>query len=173
MVQYNLFPSADMILSLSRECGTEKWEANVRIDIKVDPPPSPPVRIKRHAPLDTHNEKYMKQLKPKPCKDFIQVRRRRRRSLFSSVLPAGVTLYFHCIFSLQDNIRTVREESERLQKPKAAMFSLAVCGAEPPFMYSTHTFKSREQVKEILRHHLAQVCWMLNGLCVQLHFMVA
>lgn len=94
MVQYNLFPSADMILSLSRECGTEKWEPNVRIDIKVDTP-SPPVWMKRHAPLDTHNEKYRKQLKPKPCKDFIQVR---KWNLSSSVLLAGFAVYICCIF---------------------------------------------------------------------------
>lgn len=94
VVQYNLFPSADMILSLSRECGTEKWEPNVRFDIKVDTP-SPPVWMKRHAPLDTHNEKYRKQLKPKPCKDFIQVR---TWNLSSSVLLAGFALYICCIY---------------------------------------------------------------------------
>lgn len=155
-MQYNLFPSADMILSLSRECGTEKWEPNVHVEIKVDTP-CHPVRIKRHAPLDTHNETYKKQLKPKVCKDFIQVT---KWNLFSSVLPAGITVLHGCIF-LQDNIRMVKEESERLQKPKAAMFSLSLSGPEPQLMYSTHTFKSREQVKEILHHHLAQVCWML------------
>lgn len=88
-MQYNLFPSADMILSLSRECGTEEWELTERVDVKVDTP-SQPVRIKRQAPLDTHNETYKKQLKPKPCKDFIQVT---KRNLFSSVLlrywPSG------------------------------------------------------------------------------------
>lgn len=150
-----------MILSLNRECGTETWEPNVRIDIKVDTP-SPPVWIKRHAPLDTHNEKYMKQLKPRPCKDFIQVRK-------WELVIICLACRLHCLhllyifFFSQDNIRTVKEESERVQKPKAAMFSLSVCGAEPQLMYSTHTFKSREQVKDILRHHLAQVCRMLSG----------
>lgn len=75
------------------------------------------------------------------------------------------TFVLHCLhgflYFLQDNIRTVKEESERLQKPKAAMFSLSLSAPEPQLMYSTHTFKSREQVKEILQQHLAQVGFML------------
>lgn len=118
MVQYNLFPSADMILSLSRECGTEKWEPSVRVDIKVDTP-CHPVRIKRHAPLDTHNETYKKQLKPKPCKDFIQVT---KWNLFSSVGLAGFAVYTYFIFP-----RTTLERSKkrvsgyRSQKPPCSV----------------------------------------------------
>lgn len=161
-MQYNLFPSADMILSLRKECGTENWEPYVRVEVKVDAP-CQPVRIKRHAPLDMHNVKYMKQLKSKPSKDFIQVS---LWSLFMSV--STVSSCFISFSFIQDNIRTVREESERVQRPKAAVFSLGLCGEEPQLMYSSHTFKSREQVKEILRDHLAQVC----GDAPMLHFLV-
>lgn len=72
VVQYNLFPSADMILSMSKEYGTEQWEQNVGVDIEVDMS-CPPVKMKRYAPLDAHNKQCMKQLKLKRCKNFIQV----------------------------------------------------------------------------------------------------
>lgn len=155
VVQYNLFPSADMILSLSKECGTEYWEPTVHIDVKVDIP-CQHVRMKRHAPIDTHNKQYVKQLRSKPCKDFIQVG---RLSVFwvKYHLFSRFTIYIISSF-FQDNIRTVKEESESLQKPKAAVFSLDQSVAEPKHLYSTHTFNSREQVKELLRKHLAQVC---------------
>lgn len=96
VVQYNLFPSAEMILSLGRECGTEKWEPSKCVEMKVESP-CQPVRIKRHAPIDTHNEAYKKQLKPKLCKDFIQVT---KWTWFSSVLLLYSVGYTCVLFSL-------------------------------------------------------------------------
>lgn len=80
VVQYNLFPSADMILSMSKEYGTyaEQWEQNIKANTEVNVS-SLPVRIKRHAPLDTHNSEYVKwkhniqQTLLRLPKDFIQV----------------------------------------------------------------------------------------------------
>lgn len=73
VVQYDLFPSADMIFSMSRVCGTyaEQQEEKVRADT-VDVP-AVPLQMRRHAPLNTHNREYMKQSQLKQCTDFIQV----------------------------------------------------------------------------------------------------
>lgn len=71
VVQYDLFPSADMILSMSKEYGTEQWEQRVGAD-KMDIP-CPLDRMKRYAPLDTHNRQYMKHWMFKQGKNFIQV----------------------------------------------------------------------------------------------------
>lgn len=46
------------------------------------------------------------------------------------------------------------------------MFSLDQSVAGPKHLYSTHTFNSREQVKELLHKHLAQVCYMHSGYAV-------
>lgn len=74
VVRYNLFPSADMVLSMSKKYGTraELWEqkSSAATDVNM---PLPTVRIKRQAPLDSHNREYLKQLSLKQCKDFIQV----------------------------------------------------------------------------------------------------
>lgn len=71
VVQYNLFPSADMILSMSKEYGTEQWEQKVGID-RMDGP-CPLERMKRYALLDTHNRQYMRHLTFAQGKNFIQV----------------------------------------------------------------------------------------------------
>lgn len=73
MVQYNLFPSADMIFSMRRVCGTyaDQQEKKVRADT-VDVP-SVPLQRRRRALLNTHNREYTKQSQLKQCTDFIQV----------------------------------------------------------------------------------------------------
>lgn len=73
-MQYNLFPSADMILSMSKEYDTDagQWEQKVAADTQVDMP-TQSVHMKRRAPLDTHNREYMKQLSLRQSTDFIQV----------------------------------------------------------------------------------------------------
>lgn len=61
MVKSNLFPSADMILSMSKEYGTnaEQWEQKAGANTEADMP-TLHVRKKRHALLDTRNREYMK-----------------------------------------------------------------------------------------------------------------
>ncbi|XP_051270848.1 uncharacterized protein cfap92 [Dicentrarchus labrax] len=135
-VQYNLFPSADMILSMSKEYGTyaEQWEQKASADTQVHMMPTLPVRMKRHEALNTLNREYTKwkgssqQLALRQCKDYIQ-----------------------------DNIKKVQEESERLQKPEAAVLRVEQSTTRPAHNYSIQTFNSNEQAKELLRKKMAQV----------------
>ncbi|KAM7402728.1 hypothetical protein PAMP_017942 [Pampus punctatissimus] len=85
VVQYNLFPSADMILSMNKEYGTysEQWEQNA----KANP---------------------------------------------------------------EENIKKVQEDSERLQKPEAAVIRMEQAAAKPAHIYSIQTFNSNEQTKKLL-----------------------
>ncbi|XP_028432734.1 uncharacterized protein cfap92 [Perca flavescens] len=132
VVQCSLFPSADMILSLSKEYA-EQWEQKASANTEVDMP-TLPVHIKRHPSLRTHNREYMKwkhniqRLPHKQSKDFIQ-----------------------------DNIKKVQEESERLQKPEAAVLRIEQSEARPTHNYSIQTFNSTEQAKELLRKEMSKV----------------
>uniref|UniRef100_A0A3P9BHM1 KIAA1257 ortholog n=1 Tax=Maylandia zebra TaxID=106582 RepID=A0A3P9BHM1_9CICH len=76
VVEYNLFPSADMILSLSSVFGlyAEKREQKVRANTEGSIP-TLPIRMKRHGPISTHNTEYItwKQNRPlQQLKDFVQ-----------------------------------------------------------------------------------------------------
>lgn len=74
MVQYNLFPSGDMILSMNKEYGTyaEQWEQKATQKTEFDIP-TLPVRMKTHALLDMHNRNFSKWKHNSQQKDFIQV----------------------------------------------------------------------------------------------------
>lgn len=83
VVRYNLFPSADMILSLSKEYSIPKdqWKKKARakeLNTEVEPP-SLPVRMKRHMPLDIYNREYVRwkrknqEMQLQNSRDFIQV----------------------------------------------------------------------------------------------------
>ncbi|XP_010732956.2 uncharacterized protein cfap92 isoform X1 [Larimichthys crocea] len=141
VVQYNLFPSADMILSMSKAYGTkaEQWEQKVGAGTKVDVT-ALPVRMKRCAPLDMHNTEYMKQLPLKHCKDYIK-----------------------------DNIKTVQEDSERLQKPEAPVFKIEHSADRPAHIYSIQTFNSKEQAKELLRKEMTKMVGRRFTYCQQYH----
>ncbi|XP_067444492.1 uncharacterized protein cfap92 [Thunnus thynnus] len=127
VVQYNLFPSADMILSMSKEYGTysEQWEQNTKAKTEMDAS-SLPVRMKRHAPLDTYNNKYIK------WKHNIQQRPLKLRKDF-----------------IQENIKKVQEDSEQLQKPEAAVLRMDQAAGSSAHIYSIQTFNSNEQAKEL------------------------
>ncbi|XP_060897701.1 uncharacterized protein cfap92 [Labrus mixtus] len=135
VMQYNIFPTADMILSMSKEFGIhyEQWEQKATAEPEVDLP-SLPVRMKRHASLDMHNSEYMKwrhssqQLRQNQFKDFIQ-----------------------------DNIKKVHEESERLQKPEAAVLRMDQRTNRPAHNYSIQTLNSKEQAMELIRKEMAKV----------------
>lgn len=161
VVQYNLFPSADMILSLSRECGTERWEPNVRVDIKVDSA-CHPVGIKRHKLLDTNNEAYMKHLKSKPCKDFIQVT---KKNLFPTVWLAGFTVYTNSILSRTTLGRWKKRASGyRSPKPPCSVWawvdqSRSSCTAPTP---SNLQSKSRRYCA-IISPRCVGCCWVAEN----------
>ncbi|XP_047438262.1 uncharacterized protein cfap92 [Mugil cephalus] len=137
VVQYNLFPSADMILSLNEEYGTrvEQWEQKAGANTEKDLI-ALPVRMKRHAPLDTHNKDYdrwkhnSRQMAQQHTKNFIQ-----------------------------ENVEKVHEESEQLQKPDAAVLRIEESGGKPAHNYSIQTFNSNEQNKDLLRTEMAKVPW--------------
>lgn len=69
VVQRNLFPSGEMVLSLRKLFHTERLEDKVHAEDDV---PQPSVRRKKCPPLDTHNRDYMMK-GVAPCKNFIQV----------------------------------------------------------------------------------------------------
>ncbi|KAK9528490.1 hypothetical protein VZT92_012644 [Zoarces viviparus] len=119
VVQCNLFPSAEMILDMSKNCGTHAKQR-----AKVDTP-TRPVRTKRHAPLNTHNGEHAK------CQHNSQ--------------PHN-----------QDNVKKVQEESERVQKPKAAVFGMEQSASGPVHRYSIQTVNSREHPREQLRRMMAE-----------------
>ncbi|XP_037639450.1 uncharacterized protein cfap92 [Sebastes umbrosus] len=134
-VQCNLFPSADMILSMSELYGTdaEQWEQEAGVNAEVDTT-TLAVCMKRKVPLESQNTEYMKwkhnsqQLLLKQSKDFIQ-----------------------------ENIKKAHEESERLQKPEAAVLRIELSAAGPAHNYSIQTFNSTELAKQLLRKEMAQV----------------
>nr|XP_020444289.1 uncharacterized protein KIAA1257 homolog [Monopterus albus]XP_020444290.1 uncharacterized protein KIAA1257 homolog [Monopterus albus]XP_020444291.1 uncharacterized protein KIAA1257 homolog [Monopterus albus]XP_020444292.1 uncharacterized protein KIAA1257 homolog [Monopterus albus] len=129
VVQYDLFPSADMILSMSKKFGTctEHWEQQAGANSEVNMS-TMPVRMKTHMPLDTHNREYMRWRQQGQRRDFIQ-----------------------------ENIKKVQEKSEQLQKPEAAVLRTEQAEARPAHNYSIQTFNSNEQAKELLWKEMAKV----------------
>ncbi|XP_030585189.1 uncharacterized protein cfap92 [Archocentrus centrarchus] len=131
VVEYNLFPSADMILSLSSVFGsyTDQQEQKVVANAEGDIP-TPPVRMKNHGPISAHNTEYIKWKKNRQqkLKDFIQ-----------------------------ENIKKVREQSEQLQKPEAAVLRIDETVGRPAHNYSIQTFNSNQQAKELLCKEMAKV----------------
>ncbi|XP_074549998.1 uncharacterized protein cfap92 [Halichoeres trimaculatus] len=133
VVQYNLFPSADMILSMNKEFGVsvEQWKQNVepKPELEIS---TLPVKTKRHAPLNMTNRDYMKwkhcsQHSPQK-QDFIQ-----------------------------DNIKVVQEKSKKLQKPKAAVLRMELSSVQPVYNYSIQSLNSKEQTMKLIRKEMAKV----------------
>ncbi|XP_058487178.1 uncharacterized protein FLJ43738, partial [Solea solea] len=135
VVRYNLFPSADMIVSMSEECGTsaEQWEEKARAHTEMDLP-TPSVRMKRHAPVNTHNREYIQwkrnsqQMPFQPFRDF-----------------------------MQENIQKVQDQSEKLQKPKPAALMVDWATIRPTHSYSIQTFNLHDRGRELLHKEMAKV----------------
>ncbi|XP_071349872.1 uncharacterized protein cfap92 isoform X1 [Trachinotus anak] len=132
VMQYNLFPSADMILSMSKQYGThdEEWKEKAGASTEMDLP-SLPVRMRRHAQLDIHKREYIR-WKHSQQKQFQHSRN-----------------------FIQENIQKAHEESEQVQEPKAAV--IRIDATKPVHNYSIQTFNSSEQAKELLRKEMAKM----------------
>ncbi|XP_050930565.1 uncharacterized protein cfap92 [Lates calcarifer] len=135
VVHYNLFPSADMILSMSKEYGTyaEPWRQKASTNTEMILP-TLPVRMKRHAPLDTHNREY------------VRWKHNSQQMIFQ-----------HFRDFIQENIQKVQEDSKQLQRPKAAVLRVDQDPTRPAHNYSIQTFNSNEQTKELLCKEMAKV----------------
>lgn len=66
--------------------------------------------------------------------------------------------------SLQENIRKVHEDSERLQKPVITVLRLKTAADRPAHNYSIQTFNSSELTKEWLQRQMAEVSQVLFSL---------
>lgn len=62
-----------------------------------------------------------------------------------------------CYIIFQENIKKAHEESERSQKPEAAVLRIEQSAAGPAHNYSIQTFNSTELAKQLLRKEMAQV----------------
>ncbi|XP_040014918.1 uncharacterized protein cfap92 [Xiphias gladius] len=135
VVHYNLFPSADMIISMSKVYGTyaEQWKQKASANTEMDLT-TLPVSVKRHTPLDTHNREYV------------------RWKHNSQQMP-----FQHVRDFVQENIHKVQEESEQLQKPEVAVLRMDQAATRPAHNYSIQTFNSNEQAKELLHKEMAKV----------------
>uniref|UniRef100_A0A3Q3N5H2 Si:dkey-57n24.6 n=1 Tax=Mastacembelus armatus TaxID=205130 RepID=A0A3Q3N5H2_9TELE len=156
VVQYNLFPSTDMILSMSKEYGTyaEQWDQKAAANTEVDMA-SLAARMKRHTPLDTQNSQYLTWKCKSHQKDFIQVCRPTvLYSEFNQISLEGLS----CVFKIfQGNIKKVQEESKLLQKPEVAVLRMDEDATRLPHNYSIQTLNSNEQTKELLQREMAKV----------------
>lgn len=155
VVQNDLFPSADMIMSLKKEYGTEHWEHRVCADTEVGTP-RPSVSEGKHVLLDTCNTGCTKQMESTRHKNFLQVC---TLTWYWLLCLKNRTTHLSRPF-FQDNIRKVHEQSEQLQKPKATVLRMEQSDSRPVYNYSIQTLNSRHQVKELLRKHMDKVCWM-------------
>ncbi|XP_029990132.1 uncharacterized protein cfap92 [Sphaeramia orbicularis] len=133
VVQYNLFPSADMILSLSKEYGTCADQRRQRPQANPQHAP-PPVHRKRHKHLDANNIEYIKW--------------KLRNQHMTLEQPRDF---------VQDNIIRVHELSEQLQKPEVTVLRMEEAAERPVHNYSIQTFNSNRLNKEQLQREMAKM----------------
>lgn len=151
VVQRDLFPSDQMIISLRKMFHTERREEKVHVD-NEDDVPQPPVRDKKRPPLDPPNREDTTR-KVTPHKNSIQV------WSFEGVLKDSDLLAL-LLFEepvLQENMREVGEPREQSEKAKAAVLRMDPSDCRPEFIYSIQTLNSKEQAEELLPQHMAQV----------------
>ncbi|KAK0154581.1 hypothetical protein N1851_003177 [Merluccius polli] len=140
VVRYDLFPTEDMIRSISRELGTVPGKPEPKLQVEEEVQGEPDVSSslavwkRRHEPLDMHNTEYVKWKR----------------------LAAKQKLSEHTKDYVQENIKEVQRTSMLVQKPKAA-----VLGPEPAVVgavhnYSIQTFNSHRRGVELLRKEMAK-----------------
>ncbi|KAL6111414.1 cfap92 [Pungitius sinensis] len=145
VAQRDLFPSAAMILGLGKTCGTRAGQREQKGAANAAPaPPTRHAHVKCDAPSGVQNLERAKW-------------KRNSRSVNQSR------------DFIQENVKTVHKESERLQKPKAAVFGKELLAAGPVHNYSIQTFNSSERAKELLREVMAQAPGRRFTYCQRYH----
>ncbi|XP_078066289.1 uncharacterized protein FLJ43738-like [Mustelus asterias] len=132
VVQYDLFPSAEMAKTLSREFGIPASETGplhtkslAPSTEQPAPQPKPPKRI--HYPeLDIFNESYI---------------RRKTNQIFTD--------------HVQANIDAVYQANKKLKKTKRGTIAAVPPEGKEVYIYSNQTLNSAEQAKELLRQEMA------------------
>ncbi|MGH0154491.1 UNVERIFIED_CONTAM: hypothetical protein FKN15_027610 [Acipenser sinensis] len=143
VTHYNLFPSSEMILSMSQEFGIPLRKASLDTmnDLKLTSnqsavePSSPDFKSTTQLnPLDNYNEKYVE------WKQKINI-----------MLEAGIGKDF-----IQDNIDCVHQASRKLRRTKPDTVVAVPAPGKEVHNYSCQTMNSTEQAKELLRREMAK-----------------
>lgn len=131
VVKYDLFPSADMIVSMSKRFGVsaELWKLKTSSSTEIDSP-TRLARMKRKLPLEIYNKEYAKwklDCQQVPLKDFNR-----------------------------GHLRLIKSLSEKLQKPKAAVIIIDQDATKPAHNYSIQTFNSNLLAMQLLQDEMAK-----------------
>ncbi|CAL8336401.1 unnamed protein product [Lota lota] len=143
-VRCDLFPTEDMIRSLSRELGTVPGRTEQKIQVEVeeeevvqeeaDVSSSLAAWERRRGPLDMYNTKYMEWQR----------------------LAAWQQRNNHTTDYVTENIREVHLRSGQIQKPRLAEFGREPAVVGPVHNYSIQTFNSHRRGLELLRKEMAK-----------------
>ncbi|XP_058845584.1 uncharacterized protein LOC131697867 [Acipenser ruthenus] len=145
VTHYNLFPSSEMILSMSQEFGIPLRKASLDTmnDLKLTSnqsavePSSPDFKSTTQLnPLDNYNEKYVE------WKQKINI-----------MLEAGIG---KDLIQIGDNIHCVHQASRKLQGTKPDTFVAVLALGKEVHNYSCQTMNSTEQAKELLWREMAK-----------------
>ncbi|XP_067908374.1 uncharacterized protein cfap92 [Heterodontus francisci] len=134
VVQCDLFPTAAMVMILSREFGipaSEKGPFTIKKVSAITNLPVPKVKLPKrmhYSLLDIYNENYMQREKDQ------------------------IILTDH----IQANIDAVYQASKKLKKTKRGTIAAVPPEGKAVHIYSTQTLNSAEQAKELLRQEMAK-----------------
>lgn len=137
-VQYDLFPSAEMILCLSRLYKTpnEEWKQILGVTSQS----GAQTGAQTHVPVKSHVKN-----RPRGAKEFTHCYINNHYAAFRK--PKDF---------IQENIRKVHENSVRIQKP-AMTLRLKVAQDRPVHNYSIQTFNTNELNKDWLQQQMAKL----------------
>ncbi|XP_066553891.1 uncharacterized protein cfap92 [Amia ocellicauda] len=137
----NLFPSAEMILSLSKEFGVilqrEETLKGFKRSLTWDSTEFPPANAEAqtlHSPLSTHSADYMEWT----SQMFTQDREGTQKDF------------------IRDNIEEVRQASRKLRRPKPDTIVALPPPGKEAHNYSTQAWNSSQQARELLRREMAK-----------------
>ncbi|XP_072328653.1 uncharacterized protein cfap92 isoform X2 [Scyliorhinus torazame] len=132
VAQYDLFPSAEMVRTMSREFGIPASETGPLTTKNISPttnqpaPKHKPSKRIHYPELDIFNENYLQMKKDQTFTDHIQA-----------------------------NIDAVYKASKKLMKTKRGTIATLPLEGKAVYIYSNQTLNSAEQAKELLRQEMA------------------